>query len=261
MNSTLTTAIAASIVAAIAGSSSAAIHQWDWQVGDPGGYGTNNNGGTFESIHSTFNTDTNALTWDMTFSDQVTKGFTLALNDGPNPKGHAGELALLYVDITSPAAPKMLAYAYNGQNSNTSYIDGVGNIAGNQTPDDIVDVDDRGGSNWIEHFTVEDTMDGKRVVSFAIDASVINTHTPDYPGSTPWFGLGFGEKLGIWLHPYRTLSASYDPVDGLLNSWGGDQGWFDGSNLVTQEVPAPGPVALLAGAGMIAGSRRRNRKG
>lgn len=258
MNSTLTNAIAASVIAAAsAGAAHATIHQWEWQPGDPGNYGINNNGGIFEAITTTFDTDTNALTWDVTFGNQVTDGFTLAINNGPNPKGHAGELALLYVDVRDAMLPRMLAYAYNGQNSNTSYIDGVGNQAGNQTPDDIVDVEDRGGSGWIKHLSVEDTIDGKRIISFAIDATVINTTTPMYPGATPWTGAAFDEEFGVWLHPYRNLSATYDPATGLLTGWGGSQGWFDGSGFRTTEVPAPGPFALIAGAGLLAGSRRR----
>lgn len=257
MNNILKTAIAASFVAAAAGSASATIYQWDWQVGDPGAYGTSNKGGTFESITSTFDTATNALTWDVTFSDQITEGFTLALNNGPNPKGHAGELALLYVDLTDVPNPRMLAYAYNGKNTNNSYRDGDGNVSGNQAPDDIVDAEDRGGSNWIQELTVEDTVDGKRRIAFSIDATVINNTTPDYPGSTPWFGTGFDEKFGIWFHQYTDLSTSYDPSTGLLTGWSGKSGYFDGSGFSTREVPAPGPVALIAGAGMLAGSRRR----
>lgn len=257
MNKIITNAIAASIVVAAAGSAGATIYEWDWQVGDPGAYGTKNTGGTFESILSTFNTETNALTWDVTFSDQITDGFTLALNNGPNPKGHAGELALLYVDITDIPNPKMLAYAYNGKNSNNSYFDGNGEVAGNQAPDDIVDVEDRGGSGWIDHLTVVDSIDGKRTISFAIDATVINNKTPDYPGDTPWFGTGFDDKFGIWLHPYMDLETEYDPGNGLLTKWNGKSGYFDGSGFKTTEVPSPGPVALIAGAGVLAGSRRR----
>lgn len=260
MNNILTNAIATSIVLATAGAASAAsgtTYQWDWQVGDPGAYGTNNNGGTFESITSTFNTDTNALTWDVTFSDQVTEGFILALNDGPNPKGHAGELGLLYVDFTDAISPNMLAYAYNGLTSNNSYLDGDGNAAGIQTPDDIVDADDRGGSGWINNLTLVDTPDGKRRIMFDIDASIINNSSPVYPGSSPWFGTGFGEELGVWFHPYQNLNTQYDPGSGLLTQWSGQGGWLDGRDFTTQEIPSPGPVALIAGAGLLAGSRRR----
>ena len=257
MNNIITSAIAASIITATAGTAGAAIYQWNWQVGDTGSYGLNNRGGTFESITSTYNTVTNALTWDVTFSDQITDGFTLALNDGPNPKGHAGELALLYVDVTDTNDPRMLAYAYNGQNTNKSYIDGDGNAPGHQTPDDIVDADDRNGSGWINSLTVEDTPDGKRRIFFDIDATVLNSTTPMYPGSTPWFGMGFGEKLGVWFHPYKSLDTEYNPANGLLTKWKGRGGWFDGGNIDTTVVPAPGPVALLAGAGLLAGSRRR----
>jgi len=257
MNNILTNAIAASIVIATAGSAGATIYQWDWQVGDPGHYGTNNNGGTFESITSTFDNITNALTWDVTFSDQVTEGFTLALNNGPNPKGHAGELALLYVDLTNMTNPQMLAYAYNGRDSNNSYKDGRGNVAGLQTPDDIVDAGDRGGTGWINNLAVHDTPDGARRIVFDIDATVINTTTPMYPGSSPWFGTGYGKDLGIWFHPYRDLETEYDAGTGLLKKWKGHGGYFDGRNFETHEVPAPGPVALIAGAGVLAGSRRR----
>lgn len=76
-------------------SANAALYQWDWNVGDPGSYGVNNNGGTFESIHSEYDSVSKHFTWSVTFSDQVTKGFTLAVNNGPNPKNTPGQLAAL----------------------------------------------------------------------------------------------------------------------------------------------------------------------
>jgi hypothetical protein len=241
---------------ALSGSASAALHQWNWAVGDPGSYGTNNNGGTFESITSCFDTVTNELSWSVTFSDAVTKGFTLALNDGPNPKGHAGELALLYVDANVADNVKIVAYAYNGQNTRDSYKDGNGNVAGDQAPDFIQNL---GNAGNILSAGVSDNA-GKRTISFTIDASDINAHSPLYPDAVdPWFGIGFAEKLGIWFHPFKTFNPTY-AVDGSISALSASgEGWFDGSNFDTDiKVPTPG-AASLAGLAALAFLRRRTR--
>lgn len=64
-----------------------------------------------------------------------TDGATLALNDGPNPKGQ-GDLALLYLDCTGSELI-VTAYAYNGQNTQTSWFDGSSE-AGTQAADRMV---------------------------------------------------------------------------------------------------------------------------
>ncbi len=246
------TATAAAAITAATGAVHASNIQWTWNVGDPpGSYGINNAGGTFESVHAEFNPATQRFHWTTVFSDQVTEGFTLAVSPGPNPKGHAGELALLYFDASDMGAPTLTAYAYNGKNAQNSYIDGNANVSGDQTPDLIMDASK---SAWITSISATDSA-GKRVLSFTIDAADINAHGPMYPDATdPWYGIGFGAQLGLWMHPFRSFDPEYGQ-DGRITALNArNQGWFDGHSF---ETPTPGSLALASMGGLLLIGRRR----
>jgi hypothetical protein len=240
-----------------AASANGSVYAWSWERGDPGSYGINDNGGHLQNVDAVFNTVSNDFTWSVTFSNQVTSGMTLAVNNGPNPKGHAGELALLYVDASDAANPLISAYAYNGKNTRTSYRDGDGNTSGNQTPDLIHGVNDQ---SWVSSVALTDNSDGSRTIAFSIDASTINNHNPMYPDATdPWYGIGFEEQLGLWMHPYRNFNPSYNADGSIDNLPAGGEGWFDGSGFDTTTVfvPTPGAAGLLALSGLLATRRRR----
>lgn len=239
--------LAVAALAAVAGAAQAAEYEWNWST--PSTPITNNSGGIFESIHASYSSDTNQFVWNVVFSNQVTKGYTLAVNDGPNPKGHAGELGLLYVDFSNAATRKVTAYAYNGANTNRSWTDGNGAVSGNQAADFIQ------GSNlpgWY-NLSVNDTSDGKRRVNLSLDASTINAHNPLYPGPngpSEWTGLAFDNQIGLWMHTYTGLSAGYFS-NGRICGWDtSGEGWFDGSNFQTVLVPLP--PAAWAGIGGLA---------
>ena len=242
---------------AICAIASADVYSWDWQPGDPGG-GHSNSGGTFESIVASYNSNSQILTWDLSFTDQISDGFTLALNNGPNPKGHAGELALIYFDATDVENVRVSSYAYNGLNTQTSYRDGSP-LSGTLSAYGIFGAQPaEGQAPSILHASVTDA-DGGRSMRLELDASGINSHTPLYPGSmgtAEWYGIGFDTGLGVWLHPVTSLTTEYNE-DGSLSYWSGRQGWLDGANYMT-EVPAPGVGAIaLAGLGIAGGGRRR----
>ena len=236
---------------------SADVYTWSWQPGDPGG-GYNNAGGTFKSIDASFNSGSQRLTWDIAFDDQISDGFTLALNNGPNPRGHAGELALVYFDATDVDNVRVTSYAYNGLNTQTSYRDGSP-LSGTQAADVIFGVVPiEGQTPSVLHASVTDSEHTRRM-RLVLDASSINSHTPGYPGSMgieEWFGIGFDTGLGVWLHPVSNLTTEYGE-DGALSYWSGRQGWLDGANF-TAQVPAPG-VAAIAAAGLGIGTGRRRR--
>lgn len=232
-----------------AGAASAQTYQWEWT----GQSGHSDAGGEIEHVLARFNTITNQTLWRLTFADQITDGFTLAVSPGPNPKGHGGELALLYFDATSLNDPRITVYNYNGHNSMTSFKDGSP-VAGNQTPDLIhstFDAELVTSQTWSF-----DRQDGRRVLGFKMDASAINGHSPMYPGNSPWTGMAFGEELGIWMHPFTNLTATYSD-DGALLSWGGEHGWLDGNGFNTRQVPAPGAAGLALLGGALAARRRR----
>lgn len=228
-------------------------------VFDRTGAGNNSSGGTLSSIHSTFNAATNRLTWSATFSNRITDGFTLVISPDANPKGHPGELAILYFDSRDMAAPKLTVYSYNAQNDFSSYVDGTGN-PGIQAPDRILT--SVGTSSFVNTLSAADVSGGKRTLSFDIDASVINNHVPLYvnPNGNDWTGSEYGNsatapnKIGIWFHYFKDLSASYDS-NGYLTSWNGTHGWLDLAH--GNVTPAPGSVALMAIGGLIATRRKR----
>jgi hypothetical protein len=249
---------AALALALAAGGASAAQHQWTWNRGDPGNYDLNDAAGKFTRVRATYDTVTKNFFWEVSFDDTMTQGITLAVNNGPNPKGHAGELGLLYVDVRDAANPKLLAYGYNGQNSSNSWQDGNGPQAGTQAADTILTslVTPR---DWLNSVQVVD-VGGKRTIRFSIDATPINNRTPMYPDLVdPWTGVQFADKIGLWMHTYKGLNAAYDQA-GWLTQWSRSaEGWFDGSNFGTTLIPLPhaGGLAGLGLLGLAAGRRRR----
>lgn len=242
----------AAVMIGACGAASADVYSWSWQTGDSS---VNNNGGAMETIGMRYNTNTERFAFDVTFSDQVSQGYTLAVSPGANPKGHAGELALLYFDATNMSQVRLNAFAYNGLNTQTSYYDGSPD-AGTQAPDQIAT-----SLNAIDAATISALAidhDGKRTFSLILDATAINAHIPTHPGPngpSEWTGLEFGALMGIWFHPVKNLHTAYD-AEGFLADWGGSQGWLDGQNFATS-VPAPAAGATLLAAFGLAGRRRR----
>lgn len=218
--------------------------------------GYSDNAGVITNITSTFNTVTEQFTFYSTFdvsgSNAKPDGFWLAMNYGPNPKGLAGELALFYVDGFASGGPAVTAYAYNGKNSDTSWKDGDGNLAGNQAADKILS--SKASPAAFDDITFE-TVGDVRTIGFSLDATIINSHSPAYPEAGGWTGVGFEDKVGIWFHPVDDLSTSY-ASDGFFDDWhAGKNGYFDKTNL--EAVPEPATMAILAGLAFL---RRKKAK-
>lgn len=239
------------------------VYNFNWTPGDGGA--VNNGAGEILAVDASFDTGTNRLQWYATFGEVIrqragktTDAFTLAISPGANPKGHAGELALLYFDASGPDAV-LTAYAYNGHNSISSYRDGSPE-SGEQTPDRIASslLDQA----WINDLSVTDHGDGTRTLGFDIDAGVLNAHNPLYPGPegpSEWTGAAFGEAVGVWFHPFSGFMSHY--TDGFLSSAGAcRQGWLDGSNFGTTSVPIPAALPLgVAGFALVGVARKRRR--
>ena len=172
------------------------------------------NGGDIQRVTATFNDTTNELTFKMVVSGEDTDGFTLAINDGPNPKGHGDEMALIYFD-NSGTEPVITAYNYNGQNNFTSFHDTpLASSLNVGSPFSGIEV------------TTDDS--GNTVFCFTMDGTGINQHST----GSDWTGVAFDESVGMWLHPMTGLETSYG-VDGYLNSWSYEsEGWFDTANQV-----------------------------
>ncbi|MGN7503139.1 MAG: Ig-like domain-containing protein [Alphaproteobacteria bacterium] len=190
-------------------------------------------GGDIKNVTTTYNEDTHEFTFEMTIADpygRTTEGFTLALNDGPNPKG-SGELALFYFDASSTnASPVVSAYAYNGLNTQTSWKDG--SAAGGIQPADQI-ASSLGANSPFSSITATIDANGNHVYSFTLNAEFIQNHVPSYGDAADWTGLGFDQNLGIWLHPVADIVTDYD-ANGYLTQWETcAQGWYDASNLTT----------------------------
>ncbi len=276
MRSVLVPRLAAAIGTAVlaASSAQAVVWQWNFTKGQAGNYGTNNTGGTVETIVSTFDDATKRLTFDVLFSAPnngsgaaSTNGFWLVLNDGPNPKNNPGELAIFYFDASrvfdsDPLnnAVIMTAYEYNGRNDNSSWNNGDGDNTANESNDFNGLIYGRNEAGlFINSISATSENGGNaRRMRFDINAAAIVSRSPAYPeANTTWHGTGFDDQLGIWFHPAQIFNASYQNSGrGKINSLSVQgEGWLDGEFFRT--VPTPGTAALLGMAGLLVTRRRR----
>ncbi len=200
---------------------------YSYSIDNPAG-GTG--AGDIKNVTAELNADTKSFTFEMTM-DPTANGFTLAINGGPNPKGHGGEMALIYFDGSNIGNPVVTAYNYNGQNTQTSWSDGSA-AAGVQTPDMIASslVD----AGVFSNMSVTTDAAGNKVFSFTVDAEVLQDHVPAYGNAADWTGLDFADSIGVWLHPVKGLSTDYN-ADGELTNWSTTgQSYFDTSNQPTE---------------------------
>ena len=183
--------------------------------------------GKTKSITTTFNSNTDVLTWSSTFernaNGALPKGAWLVLNDGPNPKGVSNELAIYYLDAIEK---KVSIYNYNGANNSKSW-----------------QVSDYLGSTDL----AVSNADNDTTFKFALDLTDINGLSKFGP---EWKGTSFNDNIGIWFHgaadtDKAAFATSYKENGALSNFSYGTAGWYDAKDLTTTAVPEPASAAAI----------------
>ena len=200
---------AAAAFAALAGAStgaSATVYSFEDSSGRWTGGGI-----LTESFSASYDTDRQLLDFSATVngsaSHATADGFWLVLSDGPNPKTHVNEYAILYGDAVNN---RLTAYVYDGVNSADSYRDVRRYIT---SYSGVLDYTDLGGGR--SSFSVS-----------GLDVSTINAYTPWFGGTNDWDGVAFGENIGVWFHPAMMDSLTYACT--LLVKFNHEvQGWYD----------------------------------
>jgi hypothetical protein len=207
----------------LAQSTGATKYVFDGPTASQGGYGAH-----ITDWVATFDTTGGAqkLSLDVAMGAEFVKddGFWLVLNNGGNPKGVAGELAILYGDLKNN---RITAYKYNGDNSPNSYDDTSAYLA---TYDNV--------------FTA-----GNNSFSFNLDVTALNSlNLPN------WKGVQFSDTVGVWYHNTGLLDATYGS-GGNITTFGGEYGYYDTDAQTTQGYCADGqPVGTSGQCGQTGGS-------
>ena len=195
-------------------------------------------------IKTTFNSNTDILTWSSTYTydpnstTSLAEGAWLVLSDGENPKNNADEYAIFYLDGINE---KVSIYNYDGVNSANSYK--YENFLGS---DDLTVINNG----------------NERTFEFSIDMSDINDDTAGLFDDNTWKGAAFDENIGIWFHGAGGLTTQYnnnDLNDGLHTFSYTNQSWYDTSNQTATAVPEPGSMAALGLFALAAVGQLRKR--
>lgn len=209
----------------------------------PGNPSFSNAAGNLDHFLASFDDATGMLSLSWTVSAHngaLANGFSLVLTDGDNPKDIAmgnpnAEFAMLYFDATG-ANPAMTAYKYDGTPFYSSYESPNPMAIGLGDQSDIASINAATNGN------------GSRTFGFSLDTSVLGNYS-----------ASFGSEIGIWFHLFNGAEFLYADSGRIADfDFKGGQGFFDGSNLQTTEVPEPSTMLLLASGAV--GLRLRRRR-
>jgi hypothetical protein len=205
-------------------------YKFSWSPGNA----QNDSAGYIESIESTYNTVSKRLIYKVVFSPcddgTIPNGFILSLvNCGDCTMVYSyGQLAALYLDATNKSSPVITVYSYNGLNYLSSWMSRKDMLP----PDQIVASSKTAG--FVNDVKVEDS-NGKRIFTFDINASYINSYIPLSPNGQ-WLGIGFNEGATIKFYPISNMATAYD-ANGFLSTFlAGKYGSAEACNLPTTKT-------------------------
>ena len=181
--------------------------------------------GKTKSITTSFNDNNNKFSWSSTYAKNqngiLPDGLWLVANDGPNPKGHAGELAIYYLDGINK---KVSIFDYNGANSSNS-LTHPGNFLGS---------------------TTLEVTEGGNEKTFAFNFDTDDFDLSGISDKSAWKGSAFDKNIGLWVHGVSGLKSEYDAKTGVLTKFGyAGQSWYDVSDEHATAVPEPASAAAL----------------
>lgn len=184
--------------------------------------------GQTTSIETSYNTSTDLFKWSSTFTPNshgiLPDGAWLVVNDGPNPKGNAGELAIAYLDEQNETVS---LFEYNGLNKADSYL----------TPGNLLAT------------TKLNTQRANDSVTFGFDFNATDLNNLSL--GDDWKGLQFNDSIGIWFHGVSELETKY--ADEQLSLFVYNyQSWYDTANKKTEKIPEPSILLGLLGLGAYA---------
>lgn len=207
--------------------------------------GLNDAYGEYEYIKTTYNTNSELLTWESTFTtvgDKAIDGGWLVISDGPNPKGDVNEYAIFYLDGVNE---RLTAYAYDGKNWNRSW----------QEQEFLGSWDD---ALTFETFT-NDAGEQQSKLNFNLDVTSINEANITNNSGDPWIGTQFEENLGIWFHAgHSTLAEYFD--NGEIESFSTSAKWYDTGELDAESVPEPATTAALIALVAVGGTMVKRKR-
>jgi hypothetical protein len=188
--------------------------------------------GKMTYFKGTFNTVTKQLLWAVTIepsNGSFANGMHFTLSNTLGAKG-PGHVATFFFDATDPTKPKLTVYAFNGSDASTSWKTGNGTAGADRIISSLT------SPSWIKELSVKDEF-GRRTFRMVVDATPIINHKPLYnPGSYPWYGTGFGDRIGLKIFPVSGLSTAYD-TSGFLTKFNfGCESKVDGLCLETTKV-------------------------
>ena len=238
-----------------------------------------------EYLDLRYNSSTEQLTLEVEFKNDRGKlptGMHFGLSSGPMPKG-INNIAKIYFDATSPNNIKVTAYTYNTVSENCGnyrkptifgvpYTFQMGSWVA-YTPSDYT-TDPEDPDSWVplyeiypellgahpifasgsdevravvEKSSVDSVRSGVTYRKFrlVLDATIINSYTPYYPGTDEnfvipyaWDGAKFAENIGLWFYAVNSRDVAYNS-SGLLSNYDVDSCYIcDFGDAVTNLSPS-----------------------
>lgn len=249
----------------------AGVYSFQWERpegfdGSAGPFLAKDDAGLLNSLTLSYDSDAQRLTFLAAFEASPSKsnkpfGLTMVLNNGPDATGSTNKYAILrFFTGDETRDPAISAFVSKGTvNKNNQWF--------HKRSDRIAT--SRSDPSWVNALSSVDSVAG-RVVLFDIDVTAINGFTPTGGNPADWFGVGFDDKIGMWMNAYAldlptNAGSAIQPIQSRQYGWlwgpraNVDSGLFSFNDHATAvSIPEPASLMLMMG-GAVAVCRRGKR--